>query len=83
MKRKLLSGMVLVTATIGVAAAPAGASHDHFLRTPGGCHQVASGSTERHHHFHEHVHEPVGKNGGPLDPANGGGPPVGLSTTSC
>ena len=83
MKRKLLAVLaVLVSGTVGWAL-PAGASHDHFLRTPGTCHQVAAGSTARHHQFHVHVHEPLGKNGGPLDPSNAGGPPVGLSTTAC
>lgn len=83
MKRKLLTGLAVLTSGIAVTAAPADASHDHYLRTPGGCHQVAAGSTERSHQFHEHVHEPVGKNGGPLDPADDAGPPVGLSTTAC
>lgn len=83
LKRKLLAALAVLVSGIVASALPAGASHDHFLRTPGGCHQVAPGSTARHHQFHVHVHEPLGKNGGPLDPANPGGPPVGLSTTAC
>lgn len=83
MRRKLLTGAIFLAGSVAVLASPAGAAHDHFLRTPGGCHQVAAGSTARHHQFHEHVHEPVGKNGGPLDPANPDVPPVALSTTPC
>lgn len=83
MKRKLRIGSAVVAGVVGLLAAPAGAAHDHFLRTPdGGCHQVASGSTARHHHFHEQVHEGVGKYGGPLDP-NVQENRVGLSTTGC
>ena len=83
MTRKLLTGSIAVASAVILWSAPAAGSHDHFVRTPGGCHQVAAGSTERHHQFHEHVHEPVGKHGGPLDPANPDGPPVGLSTSPC
>ena len=83
MKCKLLIGLAVLASGIGVSASPAGASHDHYLTTPGTCTQVAAGSTARHHHFHEHVHSPVGKNDGPLDPANPAGAPVGLNTASC
>lgn len=75
--------MAVLAIGLGLWAVPAGASHDHFLDTPGTCTQVAAGSTVRHHQFHEHVHTPVGKNGGPLDPTDPDGPPVGLSTTAC
>lgn len=83
MKRKLLAALAVFGSGMVAWALPVGASHDHFLRTPGACHQVAAGSTARDHQFHVKVHEPVGKNGGPLDPANAGDPPVGLSTTAC
>lgn len=83
MKPKLTMAFAVAAGSVGLLAAPAGAAHDHFLRTPnGGCHQVASGSTARHHHFHEQVHEGVGKYGGPLDPTVEGNQ-VGLSTTRC
>ncbi len=42
MKRNLLTGLVVLASGAALMASPAGATHNHYLRTPGGCHQVAA-----------------------------------------
>ncbi len=61
---KKWKGVVLGVTSALALAAPAAASHTHYLMTPGACvEDVASGQTAKgpgeggHHKFHDNVHK--------------------------